>query len=353
VLILGGGIIGRTAAWHLQQRGHQVSLVDPEPAGHDPRAGSTAALGVLMAQVFHRASGRAWRLRQRSLALWEQWIAQLQSRGHPVALRRGLLLVASSPEDLQRQQLLVQERQAMGLPLELWPAERLTSLQPVLPPALGALWSPADGQLDPQPVLQALRVELKRLGTQLYSQTATALQAQGDGQWRVQLRDGTDLCSPVVVICAGAGTPTLLRSLGLAAPLEPVLGQALELANAAPQQPWSWSSDWPAAAVWQGINLVPRADGRLWLGATLEPGSQARAAALETMASLNGHAPPWLQQSQRLRQWQGLRLRPQGRAAPWLEQLAPGLLLAAGHYRNGLLLAPATAEWISTQLDTG
>jgi len=312
-----------------------------------------AALGVLMAQVFHRASGRSWRLRQRSLALWEQWIAQLQAQGHPVELRRGLLLLASSPEELQRQQLLVRERQAMGLPLELWPAERLTTLQPLLPPALGALWSPADAQLDPQPVLQALRVELERLGTQLHREAATALQAQGDGQWRVHLRDGSDLSSPVVVICAGAGTPTLLRSLGMAAPLEPVLGQALELGHAPRQPAWSWSPNWPAAAVWQGINLVPRPDGLLWLGATLEPGHQAGPAALETMASLNGQAPGWLQQSQRLRQWQGLRLRPQGRPAPWLEQLAPGLLLAAGHYRNGLLLAPATAEWISAQVETG
>ncbi|MFZ9229496.1 MAG: NAD(P)/FAD-dependent oxidoreductase [Prochlorococcaceae cyanobacterium] len=350
---MGGGIIGRTAAWHLLQRGHEVSLVDPDLGCQRPDSGSAAALGLLMAQVFHRASGRAWRLRQRSLSLWEQWIAQLQERGHPVAFKRGLLLLASSANELERQQALVAERQAMGMALELWPAERLKALQPALPQATGALWSPADGQIDPLLVLQALSDELLRGGASLHQQSAVDLKALSQGHWQVQLSDGNSLHSAMVVLCAGSGTAPLLQSLGLAPALEPVLGQAVELCSNKADAPWSWSPDWPAAAVWQGINLVPRPKGQLWLGATLEPGHQAGAAALETMTSLNGHAPGWLQQCQRLRQWQGLRMRPQGRPAPWLEPLAPGLLLAAGHYRNGLLLAPATAEWISAQVETG
>ncbi|MEB3172290.1 MAG: FAD-dependent oxidoreductase [Cyanobacteriota bacterium] len=353
MIVVGGGIIGRTAAWQLQQRGHQVSLIDPDLSCGDPSAGSPAALGVLMAQVFHRSSGRAWRLRQRSLALWQQWITQLQDLGHPVELRRGLLLLASSPEEHARLQALAEQRQAMGLPFELWPPERLADLQPALPQAHGALWSGADGQIAPLPLLHALRRELERLGADLLQRAAIGLEALAQGRWQVNLDDGTSLTSSCVVICAGAGSAPLLRSIGLAVPLEPVLGQALELASAPEAPAWSWSPEWPAAAVWQGINLVPRPNGQLWLGATLEPGVHADATALEAMASLNGHAPDWLQRSQRLRQWQGLRLRPAGRPAPWLEQLAPGLLLAGGHYRNGLLLAPATAEWISAQIETG
>jgi glycine/D-amino acid oxidase-like deaminating enzyme len=52
-----------------------------------------------------------------------------------------------------------------------------------------------------------------------------------------------------------------------------------------------------------------------------------------------------------VRQWQGLRPRPLGRPAPLLECLAPGLLLAGGHYRNGVLLAPASAEWVVEQIE--
>jgi len=91
----------------------------------------------------------------------------------------------------------------------------------------------------------------------------------------------------------------------------------------------------------------------VWLGATLEPGLTADPQALQTMAALNGHAPGWLQRARVVRQWQGLRVQPLGRAAPWLEVLAPGLLLAGCHYRNGLLLAPATATWIADALEAG
>jgi glycine/D-amino acid oxidase-like deaminating enzyme len=103
--------------------------------------------------------------------------------------------------------------------------------------------------------------------------------------------------------------------------------------------------------VWQGINLVPRAGGRLWLGATLEPGDQADPAALAALRELDGAAPPWLRQASVIRQWRGHRPHPIGQPAPLLEQLEPGLVLASGHYRNGVLLAPATAEWVAEQLE--
>jgi hypothetical protein len=76
-------------------------LIDPGLDGQrDPSSGSEAALGVLMAQVFHRNSGRAWRLRQRSLELWGQWRQQLQGQGWELPWRPGLLLLASTPEEL-------------------------------------------------------------------------------------------------------------------------------------------------------------------------------------------------------------------------------------------------------------
>jgi glycine/D-amino acid oxidase-like deaminating enzyme len=99
------------------------------------------------------------------------------------------------------------------------------------------------------------------------------------------------------------------------------------------------------------VNLVPRPGRRLWLGATLEP--ERTAGAPETLAELRrlgGHAPAWLLEATVVRQWQGLRARPDGRPAPLLEPLEPGLLLASGHYRNGVLLAPASAAWVAEQI---
>jgi glycine/D-amino acid oxidase-like deaminating enzyme len=71
------------------------------------------------------------------------------------------------------------------------------------------------------------------------------------------------------------------------------------------------------------------------------------------MRSLNDRAPTWLKKAEPIEQWSGLRARPVDRPAPLLEKLEPGLILASGHYRNGVLLAPATAEWIANGFATG
>jgi glycine/D-amino acid oxidase-like deaminating enzyme len=350
-VVIGAGLVGRSCAWLLQQRGHQVVLLDPHRLEPAPAAGSWAALGVLMAQVFHRSSGRAWRLRQRSLELWSTWRQQLQERGWPLPWRPGLLLLASNPDALERQQRLVAERQQMGLPLELWTRRQLDALAPAVPEAaLGGLYSPQDGQLDPAPALAALLGDGLELGLQTCCDGAERLE-RSPGGWMVYTRGGQTLQAETVVICAGVASAALLEPLGHHRPLEPVLGQALEL-QLPPSTPWSRSGPWPGAVVWDGLNLVPRPDNRLWLGATLEPGDRADPGALAALRELGGDAPTWLGEATVIRQWQGHRPHPIGQPAPLLEHLEPGLLLASGHYRNGVLLAPATAEWVASHLDT-
>lgn len=356
VIVVGGGIIGMTAAWLLQRRGHRVLLVHPEPQEPaETSSASRAALGMLMGQVFHRSSGRGWRLRQRSLELWRHWLGDLAQRGRPIAYRPGLLFVAHDPDTLERQQQLVCERQRAGLPLEMRSIADLEDLLPTLPgPALGGLFSPADGQLDPGQALEALHSDATACGLTSVEDTVIGLHPCGKASgWQVELATGQRLEAETLVLAAGLGSNALLGTQGTEARLEPVLGQALELElpEATAHQGYSW----PGAVIWQDINLVPRPDlpggRRLWLGASLEPGSRADPAALERMTQLNGAAPGWLRQARVRRHWQGLRPRPIGQPAPLLERLAPGLLLASGHYRNGILLAPATAEWIAAQVE--
>jgi glycine/D-amino acid oxidase-like deaminating enzyme len=338
--------VGLSIAWLLQRQGHAVRLLDPclnGPPAAD--SGSWAALGVLMGQVFHRSSGRGWRLRQRSLELWREWVEALEAQGHSIHYRQGLLLLASDGPELERQGRLSQERQAKGFPLELWDPAKLQNLQPHLPrAALGGLYSPADGQLDPAMAMAALRADAEQHGLISHAKEAVALERHND-QWRVQCRDGERLESPWVVLSAGVRSAALIEPLGHALPMEPVLGQALEL-ELADQPDWQW----PGAVVWRGINLVPRPDlqgrKRLWLGATLEPGTKACPDALAALRGWGNADIDWLQGASVVRQWQGHRPRPSQRPAPLLEQLEPGLIMASGHYRNGVLLAPASAEWV-------
>jgi glycine/D-amino acid oxidase-like deaminating enzyme len=354
VLMVGAGIIGLAAAWQLAEQGHAVTLVDPALAtGHSTAdSGSAAALGVLMGRVFQRSSGRAWRLRQQSNALWPQWIAELERRGHRLRYRPGLLLLAADEKELMQQERIAGERAALGMPMRMLGPEELKAYQPTLPgKPLGGLLSADDGQLDPGPVLAALLCEARRAGAQCIPERAMAVER--GRQWRLTLASGRQLQADCVVLALGLQTSVLLAGLGHGLPLEPVLGQALELEL--PADP-GWN--WPGAVVWRGSNLVPRPDlgpagRRLWLGATLEPGAVASAEALDGLRELGGEAPQWLQQAVVVRHWQGLRCRPEGRPAPVLEEPEPGLVVASGHYRNGLLLAPATAAWLCGRVSGG
>jgi len=384
VIVVGGGIVGVSCAWLLQRRGHRVLLIDPALGsdGSEDKApsASRAALGVLMGQVFHRSHGRGWQLRQRSLALWKSWNQSLASRGRPIAYRSGLLLLAHDGPELERQQTLLAERQKLGLPFSAWGLEQLQAMAPAIPaPTLGGLFSAADGQIDPLQALEALHSDASAAGLTSLPETVTTIEPrrQGGG-WQVRLRDGRALEAEWVVLAAGIEGQSLLAALasqgargaavraGPPLKLEPVLGQALELeveasvAQAIGQPPPQQSNSdpipgWPGVVVWQGICLVPRPDlpggRRLWLGSSLEPGREPDPEALQNLRALAGGAPDWLLRARVLRQWQGLRPRPVGHPAPLLECLAPGLLLASGHYRNGVLLAPASAEWVVMQIE--
>jgi D-amino-acid oxidase len=349
--VIGAGVVGLSVGWLLSQQGHAVLLVDPAlETGQNSEAGSSAALGLLMAQVFRRSSGRGWRLRQQSLALWQAWRVQLEQRGEPIPYRPGLLQLAGNEEEWLAQQRLAEQRQHQGLPLQLLDAAALRALQPCLPSsAAGGLLSPLDGQIDPQPAMQALLNDGRRHGLQTLACKALQLERGSRGpeqRWCIHTEAGRHQ-SQWLVIAAGLASPALISPLGHERPQSPVLGQALELQLPAGCD----ASAWPGSLSWGGINLVPRPGQRLWLGATVEPGvSTGSLEALTNLRELGGEAPTWLAEAEVLRHWQGLRARPDNRPAPLIEDLEPGLLLTSGHYRNGVLLAPASAAWVAEQI---
>ena len=150
-----------------------------------------------------------------------------------------------------------------------------------------------------------------------------------------------------MVICAAIKSSRIIESLGHNYPMVPILGQVLDLELNSEDAEWK---NWPAVISIAGINLIPQGKNRLLVGATIEEGSQASEDALKKLKALNGKAPNWLKEASVVKHWHGIRAKPIGQSSPLLIQLEKGLILASGHYRNGILLAPATAEWVANQL---
>jgi len=313
--------------------------------------GSTASLGVLMGHAFRRSSGRAWRLRQRSMALWPAWVEELNRPESPLDLETPLIQLAGSAEEAQRLNQLASARPGSGL--QFIDNTRLQRADPAWPDVgHGALLSERDGRIEPLRLLKALRRGLTEQNVACLVTAVVELQRLSSGNrqrgWRIQTTDGTSEELDQVVICSALGSNELLQNLGHRRPMEPVLGQVLELELNNPPGQWT---EWPAVLTCGGINLIPHGADRLWIGATLEPGTTADPSATATMKRLNDLVPRWLEEAKLAGQWSGLRARPIERPAPLLEELEPGLFLASGHYRNGVLLTPATAEWVSEQID--
>ena len=280
------------------------------------------------------------------MALWPTWVSALQRQEPNLTLETPLLQLADGDETLGRMRQLAEARSARGV--SLLERHELQSIWPGI--THGGLLSERDGRINPLLLLKALRKALADLPVTGVTAAVETISRTGQGQgsgWQLVCHDGRCLHQDAVVICAALNSPALLQPLGHPRPMQPVLGQALKLKITS--GPADWMS-WPAVLVHRGYNLIPDGHGHLLLGATVEPGERSMPEPLQLMRHLEHSAPEWLRNARVLDHWSGLRARPVERPAPLLERLEPGLLLATGHYRNGVLLTPATAEWVEQNL---
>ena len=296
-----------------------------------------------MGHVFRRSSGRGWRLRRRSMELWPQWVEALQAHQPDLKLHQGLLQIAEDEQAAERMAALAAQRGDLGLTMVT-----NADLEAVWPTASdGGLHSLQDGRVDPLLLQLALRLALAEQSVELIP-TAVVQLERNNHHWCVHRANGDRSVHDVVVISTALNSDVLLEPLGHARPMKPVLGQALALQLQTGPTTWT---NWPSVLVDQGFNLIPTEPGRLLLGATVEPGDRSSDDPLALMRSLNERAPEWLRSATVVGHWSGLRARPVDRPAPLLEEVEPGLMLASGHYRNGVLLAPGTAEWVAAALE--
>jgi glycine oxidase len=321
VAVVGAGVIGLAIAWRLRARGLTVEVHDPDPG----RGASHVAAGML-APVAETTFGEAAlaALLADSAGRWPAFAAELTGQtGLDVGYRgHGTLAVATTADDLAAARRLWEYQQDL---IPKRPAE-LRELEPGLSPRLrgGALAS-ADHQVDPRRVLSALRVAVGPVA-------------------RTAVHDLSRLNARTIVVAAGCGTAALT---GL--PVRPVKGQILRLRGTP-----AFRHVLRGYVDGRQVYLVPRADGEVVVGATVEEraDSMVTAGAVLDLLRAAVELVPELQEFELMEVVAGHRPATPDNA-PIIGRLDDDVVVAAGHYRHGVVLAPVTADLVADVVTGG
>ncbi len=351
VAIIGGGIIGMSIGWRLAQAGASVDIFDRGTAG---QGATRAAAGMLAAGVEAEPGEQPLLpLCLESQTRWPGFAAELETlTGLPVGLRReGTLVVASTRDEVELLRANYEFQRGLGLDLVWLTGAAAKEKEPFLNPRTAAgVFSARDGQVDNRLASAALRSALEKTGARLHEGVdVTGLDVQGGRIGGVVLGDRT-VAADQVVLAAGAWS-RLVPGQASPPPVRPVKGQMMSLAMD-PANPLLTHVVWAPKCY-----LVPRTDGTLIIGATTEEkgfDSQMTAGGILALLDAAWRALPGVEELPVKEMWTGLR--PGCRDDAPILGRAPGmdgLILATGHHRNGILLAPITADTIADLVLTG
>ncbi|MBW4520657.1 MAG: FAD-binding oxidoreductase [Scytolyngbya sp. HA4215-MV1] len=364
VAIVGCGVIGAMIAYELSQIPHlNITVFDRQAPA---QASTGAALGVLMGAISQKQKGDRLHMRLASIQRYNTLIPELQAKtGHAIPFnQQGILRLCFAEDDLTSWQKLIALRQTQGWHLEILDQTQLQATYPHIQNerVLAAIHSRDDRQVDPVALTLALITAAQQQGvifqfnTKVEQLTSSPQTEHPSLQTCQQLHTSSGSFSvDWVIVAAGLGSTPLTASLHSPIDLRPVLGQALHI-----QLPQPLQLTAEPVITGEDIHIVPLGQGSYWIGATVE--FLANELDPEKIVPDPDRLQPLLQGAISFcpalatgtigKTWSGLRPRPEGRPAPIIECL-PGyqnVLLATGHYRNGILLAPATAQKVKEMM---
>jgi glycine oxidase len=352
-VVVGGGTIGLTSAWRMAGLGMRVALVDPEPG----RGASWVAAGMLapVTEVHYTEQGLV-ALTLASARRWPSFAAELEAAAEASIGYRttGTLVVDADDDDRAFSDELYTFQRSLGLDVERLTARRVRQLEPTISPGIrSGLLATGDHQVQTRLFVTALLAAATASGVDLHRAPVTAVDIAGGAVTGVHC-DGVHLAAPLVVLAAGCWSGSLPGvPPGVVPPVRPVKGQILRLAGD-PTRPLLGRS---VRGLVQGtsIYLVPRADGTLVVGATVEErgfDTTVTAGAVYELLRDARRIVPGVTELELLEARAGLRPGSPDNAPLVGASSVAGLILATGHYRNGILLSPLTADTVAA-LATG
>jgi glycine oxidase len=349
VVVVGGGVIGLAIAWRCAQRGLDVTLLERGELGG---GASRAAAGMLapVAEVEFGAAGtRVLELGLRSARVWPAFAAELaEASGSASQLRAdGTLMVARDRDQAEALERAFAFRLELGLEVARLRASEARRLEPALAPALRlALSVPSEQSVDPRWLSGALAVAARRADAVLREDVeVSGLRRTPDRVVGVTLADGSTVAAGSVVVAAGAWS----GAFGEAA-VRPVKGQVVRLRD--PAGPGLLSR----VVRFEGGYLVPRGNGRYMLGATVEErgfDASVTAGAVYGLLRDASELVPGILELEIEEVTTGFRPGTPDNMPVVGAGALEGLVWATGHYRNGILLTPITAELVARILANG
>jgi glycine oxidase len=346
VVIVGGGIMGCAAAWQLARRGASVTVLERSVPGAEA---SSAAAGILGAQLEASGPGAMAELALESRKLYPRWSKALaEETGIDVGYRKcGILRVALDAAGAKKlsEEAIWQRRQGQEAPRI--GGKRARAIEPALARGVaGGVHFAEDGRIDPPLLLRALHIAAARAGASFRTGAYVRRVLIESGRARgVLLEDGQSIGGDAVVVAAGSWT-TLVEGVPLRSDaVRPARGQIVELASSQPLL--------RGVVFGPRCYLVPRDDGRTLVGSTLEFVGYRRgvtAGAVRDLLDAAIELVPALAEAALSGTWSSFRPYTEDHRPLIGPTQVPGLALATGHYRNGILLAPITAEIVARTL---
>lgn len=347
-VVVGAGVIGLSIAWRLAEKGVGVVVIDPHPL-----SGASWVAAGMLAPVSEANHGEQElvKLGLKSLQRYPSFVKELQdfSEMEVEYIPSGTLEVALDANDKAEIEFLHSFRSQLGLQTKFLDSASTRKIEPLLTPAVQASISiEQEHQVNNRLLCQALAKAASSAGVYFYRASVTELNLDDQGALQgVIVNNATKILSPNVVIAAGAWSANI-KGLNPQLPIYPIKGQTIRIRL--PKSASSYKTIIRGLVKGHHIYMVPRKDGEVILGATVEDKGFDTTITIEGLYELLRNITSLLPNISEAKVEETLAgLRPGSpNNAPFLGSFAiKGLFVATGHYRNGILLTPVTSDALS------
>jgi len=352
-IVVGGGLIGSSIACELAAQKLRIVLLDKQQPG---REASWAAAGMLSPAPDSPEALPLVPLARESLRLYPDFVSAIEeASGKSVAFARtGAFEILYSDDATARRDRLLAQYASLGIAAESISIESARAQEPALNPNVAAtIWLSGEATVDPRLLIEATLEAAKNRGVEIVASRAVSSILAEAGRCAGVIAGGEKITAKNVVVAAGSFCGSLNQNafdgaiaMARYAPTHPVRGQMLAMRSSKVNLKKVLRSE-------HGY-IVPRVDGRIIAGSTLENVGFVKDTTPEGLSKIFAAAvalAPALADAEIVETWAGLRPGTPDQLPIIGPTDIPGLLIATGHYRNGILLAPITAklirEWIA------